>query len=207
MIHTETIVTGPIEENAYIVYNEDEDDAIVIDPGADSDEIIGRLGELERKAHTVLLTHGHYDHIGAVQGLRDRYGVQVMIHEDDADMLTNPEKNMSALFLDGVRMQDADRLLVDGDILRIAGMEVHVIHTPGHTQGSVCFLIENQLFSGDTLFEGTVGRTDFPGSSWEQMERSLAALYALPGDYKVFSGHGPMTMLEKERRTNPWMRG
>ncbi len=207
MVKIETVITGLLGENAYIVYDDEAREAVVIDPGADDAEIAARMKQLGVVPKAILLTHGHHDHIGAVRALKDKYNVQTMIHKSDAPMLTDPVKNLSALFSGAAVSPPADKTLQDGDTLLIAGLEIGVLHTPGHSAGSVCFLIGNRLFSGDTLFAGSIGRTDFPDSSWEQMQRSLTVLYNLPGDYTVLPGHGPASTLADERRHNPWMKG
>lgn len=201
------IATGMLGENAYIAFRDGAREALVIDPGDDAEKIIETLDQRGLVPTDILLTHGHHDHIGAVRKLKEKYGAKVAVHHSDADMLTDPKRNLSPIFMKKTAAEPADCLLSDGDAFTAAGLPVAVLHTPGHSAGSVCFLIEDSLFSGDTLFEGTVGRTDFPDSSWEEMERSLARLNALPGNYKVFPGHGPATTLEDERKYNPWMKG
>jgi len=143
----------------------------------------------------VLLTHGHFDHVGGVRGIAEKTNCPVYIHEKD---LSQPaEMTAGPLYY--------THTYGEGDMLSLAGLSVRVLHTPGHTQGSVCLLCEDTMFSGDTLFMGSMGRVDFPGGSWNQMMASLDRLKTLPGDYRVYPGHGPATRLSEERQFNPYM--
>ena len=194
-------------ENCYIVRAEGGNEAVVIDPGEGAQEIIRQLDKLNLGVSHILLTHGHADHIAAADDLREKYGAKVAIHEKDAEMLGNPSRNLSAFLGRECKLAPADILLKDGDTIDAAGLSFKVMHTPGHTRGGVCYLTGDVMFSGDTLFEGSIGRTDFPGSDWEEMSQSLALLKGTERDYAVYPGHGEATTLGREKRSNPFMQG
>ncbi len=200
-----TIETNGFGENCYIVTS-DQGNAAVIDPGGKAEEILSYLGKNGLTAKKILLTHGHFDHIAAVWELKQATGAEIAVHELDGEMLTSPVKNLAAMFGEDYRPVAADVLLQDGDRAVLDELVFQVIHTPGHTPGSVCFLVGETLFSGDTLFAGSIGRTDFPNGSYAQISESLKRLEALEGDYTVLSGHGEQTTLDRERNCNPYLR-
>ncbi len=187
---------GEMQANAYILYAPDRDDALVIDPGAEPEAI--SLALAGRKLAGILLTHGHVDHIGAVAALRSA-DAPVYIHQGDAKMLANPNLSLAAMVGGEPSQGDPDFCVTEGP-MELAGLAIEVIHTPGHTPGSACFLCEGALFSGDTLFQDGVGRTDFPGGDREALAASLARLMALDGDTPVYPGHGNETTIARERR-------
>ncbi|MEA5003963.1 MAG: MBL fold metallo-hydrolase [Christensenella sp.] len=206
----EAVITGResgLFENCYIVRADGADEAVVIDPGEGAQEIIRQLDKLGLGVSHILLTHGHADHIAATDELRDKYGAKVAIHEKDADMLGIPSRNLSAFLGRECKLAPADILLPDGDTIDAAGLSFRVLHTPGHTRGGVCYLVDDVIFSGDTLFAGSIGRTDFPGSDWNEMAQSLALLKGMERDYAVYPGHGEATTLEREKHSNPFMQG
>ncbi len=198
--------------NFYLAVDEQSGEAAVIDACAydenvELDKVIEDLG---CKLKYILLTHGHFDHILGVRGVRDAYGAKVAIHENDAEYLINTALSLAMdNGLDHLqRPVRTDILLKDGDVITLGDTELRVMHTPGHTPGSVCFIEENEkvIFSGDTLFCMTVGRTDFPGGSREELAASLKKLIALDGDYRVLPGHNRETTLERERVRNYFIR-
>ncbi|MEG0766957.1 MAG: MBL fold metallo-hydrolase [Clostridia bacterium] len=191
-----TLMVGPLQVNAYLVYEAARDDALVIDPGDEAARIVEALDG--RKLAGVVLTHGHFDHIGAIDALAPR---QIVIHALDAAMLTTPALNLSRMMGKPFAQSAATRLLGDGDMVTLAGITLEVLHTPGHTAGSICLRCGSALFTGDTMFaQGGAGRTDFPGGDDADMHRSLMRLLAGEGDAMVYPGHGPATTLVAERR-------
>jgi glyoxylase-like metal-dependent hydrolase (beta-lactamase superfamily II) len=157
-----------------------------------------------------LLTHAHFDHIGGVEAVRAATGAPVYVHRAEADWLTDPQKNGSALFpgLDLIRCQPADRLLEGGETMKWIGREFRVIHTPGHSPGSVTFRLDDQVFSGDVLFAGSIGRTDLPGGDYETLMRSIHdVLMEMPEETRVYPGHGPATTIGREQASNPFVTG
>ena len=197
MIRIQTIPVGELQANCYVLSLDGREDAIVIDPGAEEPAIRLALGE--RKIAAILLTHGHYDHIGAVAALRAG-GAPVYIGAQDAQNLVNPLYSLAAMFGGAPSQGAADFLLEDNETLTLAGIRLRVLHTPGHTKGGCCFLTdEGQLFSGDTLFRRGWGRTDFPGGSEMEMAASLERLRALSPETRVYPGHGAPTTIGEER--------
>ena len=198
---------GPMGANCYLYACTESKKAVIIDPGADGKKIYQWVSEKGLKVDYILLTHGHVDHIGAVDELRGLLGdVLVGIHTGDAEMLTDAKKNLSSYLGSNVILQSADILLEDGQELTIGNQSLRVLSTPGHSPGCVCFLSTEGLFSGDTLFAGSIGRTDFPGGSMNQLLKGVKEkLLILPEDTRVFPGHGEETSIGEEKRDNPYL--
>ncbi len=195
------ITVGNIYENAYFI--DCGDKSVLIDPGAQPEYIEKEMGE--SKCAYVLLTHAHFDHISAVRYFQ-RKGAAVYMHRDDMKLL-NGKGNLAEMFGERLEPFTPDVLLNGGETLNLSGLEVKVISTPGHTDGSVCYISSDVIFSGDTLFFMSCGRTDFPSGSSEKMRRSLNNLMLLADkqDYKVYAGHGIATTLSAEKKSNPYV--
>ena len=198
---------GALGANCYLYACMESKKAVIIDPGADGKKIYHWVLDKGLKVDYILLTHGHVDHIGAVDELRALLGdVLVGIHAGDAEMLTDAKKNLSSFVGSNIVLQGADFLLQDGQELSIGKQLLKVISTPGHSPGCVCFLSNEGLFSGDTLFAGSIGRTDFPGGSLDQLLQGVKEkLLILPEDTRVFPGHGEETSIGEEKRNNPYL--
>ncbi len=200
-----TMPVGMLAANCYIVY--EGQDAVVIDPGGDADRILEKVREKGLAVSHILLTHGHFDHIGAAEEVKRETGAKVCIHAGDADMLTSADRNLSRMIGMPYAAAGADTLLSGGEMIRAGGLEINVITTPGHSPGGICFAVEDCLFTGDTLFQGSAGRTDFPGGSIKTLNESLKKLKDMEGAYTVYPGHGPATTLDAEKGSNMFLRG
>ena len=206
-IEIKMMVLGPVQTNCFFIINEDTKELLIIDPADRAQGIIDWIQSEGLKPVAILLTHGHFDHIMAVEGLRKEYQIPMYASKDEVEVLANPQLNVSTMMGAYVSMK-ADELFADGDVLELAGMKLKVISTPGHTIGSVCFYIEEEkmLISGDTLFEASVGRTDFPTGSSRQLIHSIKTrLFILPEDVNVFPGHGEVTSIAYEKTHNPFI--
>lgn len=203
------MIVGPVQTNCYLVYEETSRQAVLIDPADDAERILREMNERALTPCAILLTHGHFDHIQAVDALKKKYDIPVYIHEEDMDMAPDPVKNASAGFgMNGVAHPDA--VVRDGDVLKLAGFTISVIYTPGHTKGGVCYYFEEEqvLFSGDTLFAQSIGRTDLPTGSYSQLIRSIKEkLLVLPDEVHVFPGHMEETTIAYEKQYNPYVSG
>ncbi len=202
------MVVGSIATNCYIVGCEKTKEAAVIDPGEEGEKILAVLNEVGYKAKQIINTHGHMDHISANGMIKSETGAQLVIHKDDADYLTNASKNLSGLMGQNNTGPAADRLLEDGDTIKIGDtITLTVIHTPGHTPGGICLAAEDVIFTGDTVFAGSIGRTDLPGGSYETIIDAIKEkLLILEGDYTLYPGHGPASTLKEEKLSNPFFR-
>ena len=198
-----------IFSNCYLLVEEESGEAVIVDPAWCGDVVKNALDGENITLKYVLLTHGHFDHIFGVYGLQTERGAKVVIHSKDAGHLLDPKKSLAeGNFPEKQYPVIADILIKDGDVLKLGNEEIKVMSTPGHTEGSVCYILEKDrvIISGDTLFCMTAGRTDFPGGSDEKMIESLKRLVALDGDYRVLPGHNRETTLESERKRNWYIR-
>jgi len=198
---------GAYQANCYLVFDEETKEALIIDPGAQGREIMAQVQKLGLNVKYIVNTHGHSDHIGANQYVKEATGAPLLIHEADAPMLTSPAKNLSIYFGEDINKPPADRLLKDGDVVEAGSLKFKVLHTPGHTRGGICLVGQEVCFSGDTLFAMSVGRSDFPGGSHETLINSIKTkLMTLDDETVVFPGHGPYTTIGQEKAGNPFLR-
>ena len=197
---------GEIGTNCYLAVNRETKEALIVDPGDNAMLIMTRCGELGIKPSAILLTHGHFDHVLAVPELRQTLKLPVYMMEEEQNVLGDASMNLSAIMASSPIRLKADHLLKDGDQIELAGFCFRVIHTPGHTVGSCCYYEEEEqvLFSGDTLFEGSYGRTDFPTGNISELIRSIQdKLLILPDEVRVYPGHMGDTTIAVEKRYNP----
>lgn len=209
-LEIQTIVSMPFEENTYIVWLPGHTDAVVIDPGLEPDAILAFLDERDLNVAAILNTHGHGDHIGGNEAMKRRFpAAPLLIGVNEAPLLTDPHLNMSAPFGVPIVSPPADRLVAEGDIVEFAGLTLEVREIPGHSPGHVVFVRHGEptlVFGGDVLFRGSVGRCDFPGGNFLLLDRGIRKkLYTLPRDTIVYPGHGPVTTIGHEMKTNPFV--
>ena len=196
------IVVGLLESNCYLAGDENTKEIFIIDPGGDYKSIKSVIDKYSLKPKAVINTHGHGDHIGA----NKEFNIPVWIHRLDADFLTDPSKNLSGAFGFFLKTKTASRLLEDGDMLNIGKYSLEVIHTPGHTPGSICLKAAEVIFTGDTLFCQGIGRTDFAYGSEEDIASSIKEkLFTLEDDYVIYPGHGPSSTIGNEKQNNPFI--
>ncbi len=192
--------------NTYLVWDEISREAMYIDAAFPHENLASEIAKHDLKLKYILNTHGHGDHIGGNTLLKETFDAQIGIHKIDAEMLFNPQKNLSSRWTQNVVSPKADFFIEDEIELKLGEKIIKIIHTPGHSKGGVCFLVENLLFSGDTLFAGSIGRTDLPGGNYEQLISSIKQkLLILPDATKVLSGHGPETTIATEKIENPFV--
>ncbi|NLM50723.1 MAG: MBL fold metallo-hydrolase [Clostridiaceae bacterium] len=197
------IVVGALGTCCYVLG--DEENVIVVDPGDEGERIYDYIVKKNLNVTEIVLTHGHFDHIGAVGFLKEKTNATVSIHEADSEMLSNTNKNLAANFTgENITAPKADRFLHDGDIVKAGKYELTVIHTPGHSPGGICLFGNKILISGDTLFKGTIGRYDF--GNFRELLQSVGKLMKLPKDTRVFPGHGEETTIMDEILFNPYLR-
>lgn len=202
----EVVVVGALETNCYLVYCPETLDCAIVDPGAAPERIIAAVAERELKPIAILNTHGHIDHIGSNREMKNKYRVPLRIHKADGPMLAHIQSVELSLLLGAEESPPADSYLTEGEAVTIGRCSLAVIHTPGHSPGSVSLLADSFLLSGDTLFCGGVGRTDLPGGSFRDLEDSIKRkLLTLSDDLLVLPGHGPRTTIGQEKDTNPFI--
>ncbi len=202
-MYREVFFDNPFDTNCWLLAAQGSDDAVVVDPGFSPEVVRRMLESAEKRPVAVLATHGHFDHVGSAGALCGDE-LPLYIHEADELALTDPAAWGAGHPAPPAPAKDV-RTFVDGDVLEIAGFHIEVIHTPGHTPGSVCFRADAFLLSGDLVFRGAIGRSDFPNSSPADMERSLRRFLGLPDPLPVWPGHGPDTTVGLERRSNPFL--
>jgi hydroxyacylglutathione hydrolase len=204
----EILTIGALETNCYILGDEKTREAVVIDPGGDFGIIETHLKKLKLKTKYIILTHGHVDHIGALSQLKKATKAEILIHSKDSAMLYDPNQNLSIFSGGKIIATKADRLLEEGDTIRCDAIKLEVLHTPGHTPGGISLLTDKMIFTGDALFCGSIGRTDFPGSSYQELIDSIKVkLLTKDDDFIIYPGHGPSSTIGEERKNNPFLTG
>lgn len=203
----ETLVVGMIQANCYILGDEKTGEGVVIDPGGDTAVIVRTLERHKLKPVAILATHGHFDHVEGLAGMKRATAAPIYVHKGDLPLIQGMT-TQGALF--GIQVEQApppDHFLAEGDTIRFGGYTLSVVHTPGHSQGSVCFKMDKKVFVGDLLFAGSIGRTDLGGGDYATLIRSVEEkIFTLPDDTVVYPGHGPETTVGIEKRTNPFFR-
>jgi len=204
-VRIETLTVGPLQVNCYLVQSLSTGDAVIIDPGGDAERILEAVRRSKATVRLIINTHGHFDHIGANALVATATGAPLALHERDATLLSGARDHAASFGLTAEPSPPPDILLKGGETLNAGGLEFRVIPLPGHSPGSICLLSGNHLFSGDALFAGSVGRTDLPGGSHEQLVRGIRErLFCLPDETLVHPGHGPATTIGREKRSNPF---
>ncbi len=211
MLMTKMFTVGLLDTNCFVVHCKDTSQAAIIDPGlsdqSEIDEIIQYITANSLEPKFIINTHGHPDHTCGNQALKDRYHIPICVHQGDAYMLGESGKETAHYFGFDCLSPPADILLKEGSYVKFGEVTLCVVHTPGHSFGSVVLIGETEVFTGDTLFAGSIGRTDFPASSDREMQVSLRRLHSLPDYFVVCPGHGPTTTMGEEKRVNPFLRG
>ncbi|MBA7471170.1 Hydroxyacylglutathione hydrolase GloC [subsurface metagenome] len=196
---------GPMEANCYILYNPDKREGLIIDPGAEGSHLIKFIKQEKISINYIVNTHGHPDHIGANRKIKEHTNAPILIHQYDAPMLAKSGSVLSFIFPLESSSPAADTFIKDGDLIECAGMKLKVLHTPGHTPGGISLLIDDSIFTGDTLFSGSIGRSDLPGGSPQVLLNSIKKILSLDENLIIYPGHGPSTTVGQELHSNPFI--
>lgn len=201
-----TVVVGPLGVNCYILGCEDTKEAAIIDPGDNADEIIKVIHEEGLNPGFIINTHAHFDHVGGVKTIQEHFKIDFFLHKEDLFLIDNVSEQATAFGLNPIPKPEVDKFVNNGDKISLGNKVINVIHTPGHSPGCVCYHIDNNVFVGDTMFAGSIGRTDLPGGSYETLINSIKKrLFPLGDSTIVYPGHGPSTTIENERKHNPFL--
>jgi glyoxylase-like metal-dependent hydrolase (beta-lactamase superfamily II) len=207
MLKVKKIISGALAVNCYLVYDSQTKEALIADPGQDGERVICEIEKENLKPKMLVNTHAHFDHILFDEQIRQKFNVPLAVHESDAEMLSDPLQNGSSSFFGkGVSIKKPEIFLSDGQTVQLSFAQFKVIHTPGHTEGGICLLFDGFVLTGDTLFAGTIGRTDFPNSDHKKMQTSLERLKKLPPQTVVYPGHGSITTIANELRHTPFFK-
>lgn len=200
------LIVGPLQVNCYLLTDDSTRETVIIDPGDDAADILDIVKDKGLVVRSIVLTHAHFDHVGANKALKEATGAEILMHQDDERLLKSAA-NQGALFgMQSAASPPADRYVKHGDTIAAGGISLKVLHTPGHSPGGICLLGKGMVFTGDALFAGSIGRTDLPGGDTAALLRSIETnLMSLPDDTKVFSGHGPESTIGRERQVNPFL--
>lgn len=201
----EKLVEPNFGENVYILIDENTKKCAVVDPGGIESKILNYIKANGLELEYILLTHGHGDHIGAVKNLKSKTNAKIVAHSDEKELLLDKKKNLSYMMHCGAQEFDADIYVNDKEKLTLGDLKLTFIHTPGHTKGCMCIRVNDDMFTGDTLFAGSIGRTDLYSGDYKQLEKSLTKLSRYENNVKVHPGHGPSSTLGTEKSTNPYM--
>ncbi len=200
------LVVGPLQVNCFLLADDKTKEAVVIDPGDDAPEILKIIREKGLKVKFIINTHAHFDHVGANRAIKEATGAELLMHKADAAVLATASSQSRSFGMNPVSSPEPDRFLKHGDVITAGEVSLKVLHTPGHTPGGISLLEEGLVFTGDSLFAGSIGRTDFPGGDLQTLLHSIRTnLMTLPDDTKVFSGHGPASTIGEERTENPFL--
>ncbi len=203
----QTIVVGPMQENSYLVIDDESRRSVLVDPGDEGDRLVSIVRESGVTLEAIWLTHAHVDHVGGIAAVKRAFDVPVYVHPSDRPLYDSAVKHGAMFGLAVEAPPPPDRMLADGDVLRVGSMAFDVMHTPGHAPGHVVLHGHGLAFVGDCLFAGSIGRTDLPLSHAPDLAHSLELIAALPPETVVYPGHGPATTIARERRTNPFLNG
>ena len=198
----ESVIVGPLQNNCYVVYDEKSLDAMVVDPGDEPERIIDVIEDRKLKVNYIICTHAHFDHIGAVPDIKEKTGAKLVIHKNDLELYSSAKDQASLWGYDLEPLPSPDMFVVEGDEMVIGSLKFKVLHTPGHSPGGICLYGEGIILTGDTVFAGSVGRTDFYGGSIEELKKSFKRIISLPLSVKIFPGHGDLSTVKEEKETN-----
>ena len=198
----DTVIVGPLQVNCYVIYGEKNPDAIIVDPGDEPEKILRHVKSRGLKISTIVCTHGHFDHTGGIYALREKSGAKVLLHIDELPVYLSAESQGAVWGFNITQPPHPDQFVQDGDEITTGDITVMVMHTPGHSPGGICLATERTVFTGDTLFAGSVGRTDFPGGSIEKLKISFKKIMSLPPETVLYPGHGNWTTVADEWRQN-----
>lgn len=206
MIQTAFVVSGSFQVNCYLVYDTNSKKAIIIDPGEQAQKVINKIETLNLKPELLINTHGHFDHIFSDDIIREKYNIPLAIFKDDTEMLSDSNLNFSQYMDKAITIKQADIIFDKEEIKETSFCKYKVVHTPGHSKGSICILTGNICFSGDTVFRNSIGRTDLTGGNYDELIQSLQKIKKFPKDIIIYPGHGPVTTLKDELNNNPYFK-